>query len=117
MMEFTLNENLNENQLWAVEWNDGPLLVLAGPGSGKTYVLTLRAARLLKENPDKSVLALTFGNKAADEMRDRLNILIGGKTERANLCTFHSFAADLLRQHGSHIGLRPDFSLFKNSQF
>lgn len=111
MMEFTLNENLNENQLWAVEWNDGPLLVLAGPGSGKTYVLTLRAARLLKENPDKSVLALTFGNKAADEMRDRLNILIGGKTERANLCTFHSFAADLLRQHGSHIGLRPDFSL------
>lgn len=102
---------LNENQRAAVEWTDGPLLVLAGPGSGKTLVLTLRAARLLKDNPEASVLALTFTTKAADEMRERLNMLMGSRAERAHLCTFHSFAGDILRQHGSHVGINPDFAL------
>lgn len=102
---------LNENQRTAVDWTDGPLLVLAGPGSGKTLVLTLRAARLLKGNPEASVLALTFTTKAADEMRERLNKLMGGRADRAHLCTFHSFAGDILRQHGSHVGISPDFSL------
>lgn len=104
-------DTLNENQKAAVCWQEGPLLVLAGPGSGKTKVLTMRAARLLQENPDVSVLALTFTTKAADEMRERLDQLMGGRADRAHLCTFHSFAGDILRQHGSHLGFRPDFSL------
>lgn len=102
---------LNENQQVAVEWTEGPLLVLAGPGSGKTFVLTLRVARLLQHDPDASVLALTFTTKAADEMRERLDKLMGGRADRAHLCTFHSFAGDILRQHGSHVGIQPDFSL------
>jgi DNA helicase-2/ATP-dependent DNA helicase PcrA len=106
-----LNYSLNENQHKAVKWTEGPLLVLAGPGSGKTLVLTLRAARILQEDADASVLALTFTTKAADEMRERLDKLMGGRADRAHLCTFHSFAGDMLRQHGSHVGVQPDFSL------
>ena len=102
-------ENLNENQRRAVEWKDGPLLVLAGPGSGKTGVLTLRIARLIEEDEDASALALTFTNKAAAEMRERVDDLLGEHSERAHLCTFHSFATDVLGQHGSHLGIRPDF--------
>jgi len=104
-------DELNDNQREAVLWEDGPMLVLAGPGSGKTKVLTMRAARLLQEKPNASVLALTFTTKAADEMRERLDQLLGGRATRAHLCTFHSFAGDILRQHGSHLGFRPDFSL------
>lgn len=102
---------LNENQRRAVEWTEGPLLVLAGPGSGKTLVLTLRAARILQEDADASVLALTFTSNAANEMRERLDKLLGTRADRAHLCTFHSFAGDILRQHGSHVGIQPDFSL------
>jgi DNA helicase-2/ATP-dependent DNA helicase PcrA len=105
------DHRLNENQQVAVDWTEGPLLVLAGPGSGKTLVLTVRAGRLLKRDPDASVLALTFTTKAADEMRERLNSQMGGRADRAHLCTFHSFAGDILRQHGSHVGIKPDFSL------
>ena len=103
------NDMLNANQRKAVSWRGGPLLVLAGPGSGKTEVLTLRMARVIEENARASALALTFTNKAAVEMRQRLNQLLGRHADRAHLCTFHSFAGDLLRQHGSHLGLRPDF--------
>ena len=102
---------LNENQAKAVFWNRGPMLVLAGPGSGKTRVLTLRVARLVEENETASVLALTFTNLAAVEMRKKVNQLVGRHAERVQLCTFHSFAADILRQHGSHVGLRPDFTI------
>ncbi|MDE0232321.1 MAG: ATP-dependent helicase [bacterium] len=102
-------EDLNENQRRAVEQNDGPLLVLAGPGSGKTGVLTLRVARLLEEEEDAAALALTFTNKAAAEMRERVDQLLGEHSDRAQLCTFHSFAADVLGQHGSHLGIRPNF--------
>lgn len=110
-------EMLNENQLEAVKWDDGPLLVLAGPGSGKTKVLTNRIARLIQENPDKffKILALTFTNKAAGEMRDRIDDLLLVGRERVLLTTFHSFCADLLRQHGHHVGLKPDFSILPNS--
>ena len=101
--------DLNANQKRAVDWNNGPLLVLAGPGSGKTVVLTLRVVRLLEEDEDASALALTFTNKAAAEMRDRVDRRLGEHTDRARLCTFHSFAIDVLGQHGSHLGIRPDF--------
>ena len=115
MMTIDLDQ-LNENQRRAVSWNDGPLLVLAGPGSGKTRVLTFRLARLLEEREDAAVLALTFTNKAAVEMRERVDALLGERAGRAHLCTFHSFAADILRQHGSHLGLRPDFSLLTQDE-
>lgn len=101
--------DLNANQKRAVDWNKGPLLVLAGPGSGKTVVLTLRVVRLLEENEDASALALTFTNKAAAEMRDRVDRRLGKHTDRARLCTFHALAIDVLGQHGSHLGIRPDF--------
>ncbi|MEK8019818.1 MAG: ATP-dependent helicase [Candidatus Parabeggiatoa sp.] len=105
--------SLNENQRQAVEWDDGPLLVLAGPGSGKTRVLTYRIARLLEMSPNKhfNILGLTFTNKAAGEMRTRIEGLVSNARERTLLTTFHSFCADILRQHGSHIGLRPDFTI------
>lgn len=109
-------DKLNENQRKAVEWQDGPLLVLAGPGSGKTLVLTLRVARLLEEQEDTAVLALTFTNKAAAEMRERVDQLLGHHGDRAQLCTFHAFATDVLRQHGSHVGIQPDFSLLTQEE-
>lgn len=104
---------LNEKQLEAVQWNDGPLLVLAGPGSGKTRVLTYRIARLLDDSSGERfrILGVTFTNKAAGEMRTRLEALLKSGKERALLTTFHSFAAEILRQHGHHIGLRPDFTI------
>lgn len=110
MIDFS---TLNENQLQAVQWGDGPLLVLAGPGSGKTRVLTFRIARLIQETPQKyfRILGLTFTNKAAAEMRERIETLVTNASERTLLTTFHSFAADLLRQHGHHIGLKPNFTI------
>ena len=104
-------QGMNTNQHEAVNWQSGPLLVLAGPGSGKTYVLTMRIARIISETPDDRfrMLGLTFTTKAADEMRDRVTDALGALSGRVRLATFHSFAADVLRQHGSYFGLRPDF--------
>ena len=106
-------KSLNANQREAAEWNDGPMLVLAGPGSGKTLVLTMRVARLIQESPESrfKVLGLTFTTKAADEMRSRVAQRLGLEAQRAHLTTFHSFAATVLRQHGSYFGLRPDFKI------
>ena len=94
-----------------MDWNDGPLLVLGGPGSGKTTVLTLRIARLLEEDDDAAALGFACTDKAAAEMRERVNGILGEHTDRARLRTFHEFAADILGQHGSHLGIRPDFRL------
>ncbi len=104
---------LNERQLEAAQWQNGPLLVLAGPGSGKTTVLTTRIARILEETKSEHfrILGLTFTNKAAAEMRKRIETLVPGSGARVLLTTFHSFAGDLLRQHGHLIGLRPDFTI------
>ncbi|WP_207793866.1 ATP-dependent helicase [Polymorphobacter multimanifer] len=105
--------SLNDRQIEAVNWQDGPLLVLAGPGSGKTKVLTSRIARLVQESSTKHfrILALTFTNKAAAEMRQRIELLVPGSGNRVLLTTFHSFAGDVLRQHGHLIGLKPDFTI------
>ena len=99
-----------------MDWNDGPLLVCGGPGSGKTAVLTLGVVRLLEEDEDAAVLGLTVTNKAAAEMRDRVDRRLGEHTDRARLCTLHSFAADILGQHGSHLGIRPDFQLMAQDE-
>jgi len=105
--------HMNESQRVATEWQDGAMLVLAGPGSGKTRVLIYRIARLIDERPEARfrVLGVTFTNKAASEMRSRIDSLVTVGRERVHLATFHAFAADILRQHGSHIGLRPDFMI------
>ena len=109
-------DSLNVNQRRAASWRDGPLLVLAGPGSGKTRVLAVRVARILEESEEASVLALTFTNKAAVEMRERVERLLDRRADRARLRTFHAFAGDLLSQHGSHVGLRPDFTLLTQDE-
>lgn len=109
---------LNVNQLKAVNWDQGPLLILAGPGSGKTRVLTRRVARLIRDSADARfrVLGLTFTTKAADEMRERVENLLGSSTRRARMTTFHSFSAGVLRQHGNHIGLRSDFEILARDE-
>ncbi len=108
--------SLNENQREAVLWDKGPLLVLAGPGSGKTRVLTYRIARILGQSAGQyfRILALTFTNKAAAEMRSRVEELIPGELGRVRLTTFHSYAAELLQQHGNHLGIRSDFQILSN---
>ena len=105
---------LTEIQREAVDWDTDALLVLAGPGSGKTQVLTCRIARLLDTSRDKSfrILALTFTNKAADEMKERVGNFVPGLEDRANIGTFHSFCAQVLRQHGVHLGIKPDFAVY-----
>jgi len=104
---------LNSNQKKAVKWRAGPLLILAGPGSGKTQVLTHRIASIIEETPDKhfKILGLTYTNIAAAEMRERIVSMVPDARRRILLTTFHSFSADLLRQHGHHIGLKPDFTI------
>jgi len=107
-------QKLSPVQKKAAEWGDGALLVLAGPGSGKTRVLTCRIAKILEESQDKNyrILGLTFTNKAADEMRVRVANLVPGQEGRLFLGTFHSFCADVLRQHGVHLGINPNFQIY-----
>ncbi|MFC1713302.1 ATP-dependent helicase [Candidatus Poribacteria bacterium] len=107
-------EELSPIQREAAQWDVGPLLVLAGPGSGKTRVLTCHIAWILDSSRDRNfrVLALTFTNKAADEMRTRVAYLVPGQEGRLFLGTFHSFCADILRQHGIHLGINPNFNIY-----
>lgn len=101
----------------AAEWDKGPLLVLAGPGSGKTRVLTCRIARILRESHEQSfrLLALTFTNTAANEMRERVAALSPGEEERVLLGTIHSFCADTLRRHGTIVGVNPNFQIYSQN--
>jgi len=105
---------LTPPQQAAAAHRDGPLLVLAGPGSGKTTVVTRRIALLLEQGvPPWAVLALTFTNKAAGEMRDRVQALIGPTGARGlTISTFHAFAARQLRSMGDRIGAPDDFTIF-----
>lgn len=107
-------EELSPIQRQAVDWGDGAMVVLAGPGSGKTQVLTCRIARLLDAGRDRNfrVLALTFTNKAADEMLGRVRTFVPGLEERVSIGTFHSFCSQMLRQHGVHLGIKPDFAIY-----
>lgn len=108
---------LNPTQREAVEAIDGPLLILAGPGSGKTRVIAHRIAYLMKVcgiNP-YCILAVTFTNKAAKEMKERLYHLVGRSVEELTLGTFHAICARTLRREAKHIGLEPRFIIYDDS--
>ena len=105
---------LNPEQRAAVETLDGPLLVLAGAGTGKTRVLTTRLAHILAQRKawPGEILAVTFTNKAAREMKERIGGLIGGMVEGMTwLGTFHSIGVKMLRRHAELVGLKSDFSI------
>lgn len=107
------SSQFNDNQRKAMEWDKGPLLVVAGTGSGKTLVLTHRIARLIESSPNNyyKILGLTFTDKAAAEIRNRITELLPNSEQRIKLTTFHSFAVDMLRRHGHHINIKLDFTI------
>jgi DNA helicase-2/ATP-dependent DNA helicase PcrA len=106
-------DGLNDEQLIAVETLQGPVLVLAGAGVGKTRVLTTRIAHLIASGRARAdeILAVTFTNKAAREMRERVGLFIGGAQGMAWLGTFHSIGAKILRMHAELVGLRANFTI------
>ena len=107
-------DELNESQRAAVAYNDGPLLVIAGAGSGKTRVLTYKIAYLLTQGvPAGHILALTFTNKAAREMKQRIVRLVGEEVARYLwMGTFHSICARVLRAEAEHVGFTRDFTIY-----
>ncbi len=107
-------KHLNPDQEEAVRTSHGRLLVLAGAGSGKTKVIIHRIAYLISQKGEdpKSILGLTFTNKAAEEMRVRLKELLGFAAKAVTLCTFHSFCMQVLRKEIHHLGYTKEFSLY-----
>ncbi len=109
-------EDLNEKQREAVLATEGPLLVLAGAGTGKTRVITYRVAQLIEQGvPSSAILAVTFTNKAASVMKERIRDLLRASGRDASdvwVSTFHSFCARLLRREATHLGLARDFAIY-----
>ncbi len=109
-----LTAGMNPQQTAAITAGDGPVLVLAGPGSGKTAVLTRRIAWLIRERrvPHHRVMAVTFTNKAAGEMRGRVETLLGEHLRGLQVSTFHSACARFLRREAESAGYRPDYVIY-----
>ena len=108
-----LKNSLNDKQKQAIEITDGPLLVLAGAGSGKTKVLTNKVANLVEKGVQPyNILAITFTNKAAKEMSDRIKSLTGKKLQNLTISTFHAFGVRILRQDIDKLGYRENFSIY-----
>ena len=111
-----LLEKLNEEQLGPVMQTEGPVLVLAGAGSGKTRVLTTRIAYLVEEKrvPPEAILAITFTNKAANEMKERLSQYID--TSRMWVCTIHSMCVRIIRMYAEEVGVQSNFSIYSETE-
>ncbi len=105
---------LNKEQKEAVMHKDGPLLILAGAGSGKTRVITYRVAYLISEYkiPPENILAVTFTNKAADEMKSRIKNVVGKAADKIWISTFHSMGCRILREHAEKIGYTKNFTIY-----
>lgn len=106
--------SLNDSQQKAVEHDLGPLLILAGPGSGKTRVIVHRIAYLIRTcgiSPHR-IMAVTFTNKAANELKERLGTLVSGWADELTVGTFHAICARILRIDGKKIGIKPDFVIY-----
>ena len=109
-------EELNESQREAVLYNDGPSLVIAGAGSGKTRVLTYKIAYLMEQGYDPwNILALTFTNKAAREMKERIARKVGEKARYLWMGTFHSIFSRILRMEAGVLGFNSNFTIYDAS--
>ena len=112
-LEEDLKDKLNPEQYRAVTTLEGPILIIAGAGSGKTRVITYRIANMLEKGiPQSAILALTFTNKAAKEMEDRIKDLTNKKLKNLTVSTFHAFGVRILRQEIEALGFRPNFSIY-----
>jgi DNA helicase-2/ATP-dependent DNA helicase PcrA len=113
-------DSLNPQQREAVLATDGPILILAGAGTGKTRVITHRIAYLIQQGvPGGAILAVTFTNKAADQMRERVRVLLEGTDAGSSdpwISTFHSFCVRLLRREAPRLGLRRDFAIYDDEE-
>ena len=106
-------QQLNEAQCDAVVQTEGPVMIIAGAGSGKTRVLTFRIAHLLNNGVDAfQILALTFTNKAAREMKDRIHKVAGNEAKNLWMGTFHSVFAKILRVEANKIGFPSNFTIY-----
>ncbi|MBP5445556.1 MAG: UvrD-helicase domain-containing protein [Acholeplasmatales bacterium] len=111
-----LFKNLNENQIKAVKQTFGPVIVVAGAGSGKTRVLTHRLCYLVEQGVDPSnILAVTFTNKAAKEMKDRVDTMLG-TNNTSTIMTFHSLCARILRKEADLLGYKRDFEIYDDEE-
>ena len=109
-----ISEGMNPRQMEAVEYTEGPLLILAGAGSGKTRVLTRRIAYLIEEKqvPPYQIMAITFTNKAAQEMRERVDRIVSFGAEQVWVSTFHSSCVRILRRYADRIGYGNNFTIY-----
>lgn len=116
-MSNTLTMQLNPEQLQAVEHKDGTCIVTAAPGSGKTSTLTNRVVRLIQKGVEpKNILCLTFTNKAANEMKERVAAHIGDRASEVWISTFHSFFLAILRKYGSLVEIQSNFSIYDGKE-
>lgn len=112
-LESELKNKLNPEQYRAVTTLEGAILIIAGAGSGKTRVITYRIANMLEKGiPQSAILALTFTNKAAKEMEERIKDLTGKKLQNLTVSTFHAFGVQILRQEIEALGFRQNFSIY-----
>ncbi|MCL2411058.1 MAG: UvrD-helicase domain-containing protein [Treponema sp.] len=113
MSKLIIDSQLNEPQLKAVRTIEGPVLIIAGAGSGKTRVITYRIAGMLEKGiPQSAILALTFTNKAAREMEIRVKKLTKKKLQNITISTFHAFGLDAIRENHEILGFRKNFSIY-----